>query len=407
MPTTVVERWGSLSATGLAVEPGFGTATVPSTFLPMTGNALELDPGLFSPKVMFGQRDVNTFPLYGQFKNAGSITGPLFPTNAASLIPAAIGPDASVGYGVTGTTGTGTSTLAAGGSSAGATSITLTAGGGASFTQGQIIQVDVNSTITPTTAECRKISTIATDTLTLDKALTYAHAASAPVKGVVAPYTHSVQQANTLSSLTVEKNLGSFQSLQFSGARVNKFDVQITNGNQEATISADMMAKHAAVLDTPSSIAITNEMPFVFAEASLNLNSQAVAQATSADLSIENGLKDTYTFNGSHELQFLTPLTRTISLKSDLVFTSLDDATWGYYTQMVNGVDFSTTLALTHPASAGSVSFTMPKARIKSYSDAVKIDDVILSTITFDIFLNLTTLQTISASIVNSQYLPL
>lgn len=406
MPTTVVERWGSLSATGLAVEPGFGTATVPSTFLPMTGNALELDPGLFSPKVMFGQRDVNTFPLYGQFKNAGSITGPLFPTNAASLIPAAIGPDASAGYGVTGTTGTGTSTLS-GATSAGATTVTLQTGGGASFSVGQVVQVDVNNTTGPTTAECRKISSIATDTLTLDKALTYAHANSAPVKGVVAPYTHSVQQANSLSSLTVEKNLGSYQSLQFSGARVNKLDIQVTNGNQEATLSADMMAKHAAVLDTPSSIAITNEMPFVFAEASLNLNSQAVAQATSADLSIENGLKDTYTFNGSHELQFLTPLTRTISFKSDLVFTSLDDATWGYYTQMVGGTDFSATLGLTHPASAGSVSFTMPKARIKSYSDAVKIDDVILSTISFDVYLNLTTLQTISASIVNSQYLPL
>jgi hypothetical protein len=349
---------------------------------------------------------VNTFPLYGQFKNAGSITGPLFPTNAASLIPAAIGPDASAGYGVTGTTGTGTSTLS-GATSAGATTVTLQTGGGASFSVGQVVQVDVNNTTGPTTAECRKISSIATDTLTLDKALTYAHANSAPVKGVVAPYTHSVQQANSLSSLTVEKNLGSYQSLQFSGARVNKLDIQVTNGNQEATLSADMMAKHAAVLDTPSSIAITNEMPFVFAEASLNLNSQAVAQATSADLSIENGLKDTYTFNGSHELQFLTPLTRTISFKSDLVFTSLDDATWGYYTQMVGGTDFSATLGLTHPASAGSVSFTMPKARIKSYSDAVKIDDVILSTISFDVYLNLTTLQTISASIVNSQYLPL
>ncbi|MFF4403586.1 phage tail tube protein [Streptomyces sp. NPDC001404] len=404
MPTAVVERWGSLSATGLAREPAFATVTTPSSFLPMTGNSLELDPGLFAPKVMMGQRDVNIFPLYGQYKNAGSVQGALFPTNGGALIPAAIGADAAAGYGVTGSTPTSSTTTSAP-VTAGATTVTLTSAAG--YSVGGIVQVDVNNTTTPTTAECRKIVSISTNTLTVDQAFTYAHASGATVAVVVAPFTHSVQQANALPSLTVEKNLGGYESLQFSGARVNKFGLQVTNANQEATVTADLQAKHAGVLTTPSSISAINEAPYVFAETTLTLNSQAVAQATSADLTIENGLKDTYTFNSSHELAFLTPLTRTISFKADLVFTSLDDPTWGYWTQMGSGTDFSITLALTHPSSAGTVAFTMPKARIKTYSDAVKLDDVILSTLTFDVFLNLTTLQTISASVVNSQYLPL
>ena len=370
----------------------------------MTGNSLDLDPGLFAPKVMMGQRDVNIFPLYGQYKNAGSLTAPLFPSNGATLIAASIGPDAAAGYGVVGSSPTSSTTTSAA-VTAGATTVTVTSATG--YAVGNVIQVDVNNTMTPTTAECRKIASIAGSVLTVDVAFSYAHASGATVAVVTGLFTHSVQQANQLGSLTVEKQLGGFQSLQFSGARVNKFGLQVTNGNQEATVTADLTAKHAAVLDSPSSISVINELPYTFAETTLSLNSQTVAHATSADLSLENGLKDTYTFNNSHELQFLTPLTRTISFKADLVFTSLDDATWGYWTQMVNATDFSITLALTHPSSGGSVSFTMPKARIKTYTDAVKIDDVILSTITFDIFLNLTTLQTISASVLNSQYLPL
>jgi hypothetical protein len=388
----------------MAREPGFAATTVPTTFLPMTGNTLDLDPGLFAPKVMMGQRDVNILPLYGQYKNAGSLTGPLFPSNAGLLIPAAIGPDASAGYGVTGSTPGSANTLASP-ITAGATTAVLTSATG--YTVGGFIMVDVNNTATPTTAEVRKIVTVATNTVTVDVAFTYAHASAVATAVVVAPFTHSIQQANTLSSLTVEKQLGGTQSLQFSGSRVNKFEVQATNGNQEIGISADLIAKHAAVLDSPSAIAVTNELPYTFAETTLSLNATAVAQATSADLTVENGLKDTYTFNSSHELQFLTPLTRTVSFKADLVFTSLDDATWGYWTQMTTGTSFSVALGFTHAEGGGAVSFAMPLAKIKTYTDAVKIDDVIMSTISFDIYLNLPTLQTISATVVNGLYLPM
>ncbi len=403
MPSTVVERYGSLSATGLAKEVTFGTPVLPTGFVPMTGNELQLDVGLFSPKVMFGQRDLNTFPLYGQYKLAGALNAPLFPTNGSLLIAGAIGPDAQAGYGVTGTASTPSTTLASP-SVATATSVSVTSAAGLSI--GQIVQIDVNNTVGPTTAECRKITNLVSTTVTLDTALTYAHAASVAFDVVLAPFTHTIRQANALSSFTVEKDMGGFDSLQFAGARINKFNISTQNGDTEATFSADLVAKSSAVLDSPSAISIVSESPFVFAEATLTLFSDAVIQCTDFSMDIENGLVSTYTFNSSHNLQFLTPVTRRVSGKIDVVFTSLDDADWGYYTKMINGSSGALVFALTHPASGGSITFTLPLVYLKLATDAVKMEDVIMTSLSYEAFLNLSTLQTISASVVDSQYLP-
>lgn len=476
MPTTVVERYGSLSATGLATEASFGTVTTPSTFLPMSGNSLELDPGLFWPKVMMGQRDLNIFPVYGQYKNAGSLNGPLFPSNATSLIPASIGTDGSVGYGVTGTFVAPTSNTLASPTIAGATTVTLVSATGfvagqrviidtgiglqesrkiasvavntltlsdaltyahasgvaavtsatttlsapsvatatsvtvtsaAGIVTGSFVTIDVNSVSGTTTSEVRKVTNVVTNTLTLDAALVYAHASAAVVTLVTGPYSHSIRQANTLPSFTVEKNIGGFESLQFSGSRINKLDIQSSTGNSEATVAVDFRAKHAQVLASPSPIVVTDESPYVFAETNLSLSGQAVIQATTANLTIENGLKDTYTYNGSHDLQFLTPVTRMVSFKTDVVFTSLDDPTWGYWTQLTSTPDtnFPVTLTFAHPGVGGTISFTMPKGRLKSYSDAIKMDDIVISTLTIDLGLDLSTLTTIQALIINSRYL--
>jgi hypothetical protein len=237
--------------------------------------------------------------------------------------------------------------------------------------------------------------------------LTYAHGNGAAVNLVAAPYLHNIQQANVLSSFTVEKNLGGFDSLQFAGSRVNKLSIASTDTDTEASINADMVAASSAVLDTPSAISIINENPFVFAEGIVSLFGQNVAQATSFSLDIENGLVSTYTYNQSHNLQFLTPLTRRVSGKIDVVFTSLDDATWGYYNQMVAGTTGALQLSLTHPGTGGTVSFYMPKVVLKTVPDDVKMEGVIMTSLNFEAYLNLATLQTISATIIDQSYLAL
>jgi hypothetical protein len=410
MPTAVAARFGAMSDTGLALEKtGFGAATLPNTFMPMTGNGLNLDPGLFSPKLMFGHRDANSFALYGQYKNAGTIAGPVWPTNAATLIPGAIGPDAQPGYGVTGVAGTGSTTLSAP-SLANATTVTVTLATG--FTVGQVVQVDVNVPATPTTAECRKITTIAGSVLTLDSALTYAHASGAAVIGVLSTaeqFTHSIQQAVALSSYTVEKNLGGpvslgGESLQFAGARVNKLSINVTATDAEAALSADMVAQSAAVLTTPTGVVVVNEMPYVFAEGTLSMFGQTLAIANGFTMDIDNKLISTYTFNQSHNLEFLTPGMIEVSGKVDLVWQSFDDATWGYFAQMLAAGHGVLTFSLIHPANGGTVTFSCPNVYIKSVTEDPKPEDIVMSSLNYMAFLNLATNNTVSATIINSQY---
>lgn len=411
MPTAVTAKWGSMSDTMIGREGTFGTLATPTSCFPMSGNSLNLDPGLFSPKVMFGHRESMSFALYGQYKNSGTIAGPLFPTNASLLIPGAIGPDASPGYGVTGTSGTGSTTLAAS-SAVNATTVSLTAETG--FSVGQVVQIDTNVPATPTTSECRKITAISGSgpyTATLDSALTYAHASGVAVVGVITPFTHSIQESVTLSSFTVEKCLGGpalygGESLQFTGSRVNKLSIAATTTDAEATMSADMVAQSYDILDTPTAVSVINESPFVFAEGTVSLFGQTVAQAQSFSMDVENGLVSSYTFNGSHNLQFLSPVTLAVSGKVDVVWDSFDDSTWGYLTKETSGTNGALSFSLVHPGSptAGSATFNCSNVYLKSVQEQPKFEDVITSTLNWTAFLNLATGNSVSATIVNAQY---
>lgn len=398
----IQEQSGARSGTGLAKEATFGTPVGATTFLPMSANTMEVDPGWFSPNLMQGFRDKQIYNLQGEQKLAGAITGPIFPSNAMALMVASIGADAAPGAGVTGAAGTGSSTLSSG-TSAGATTVTVASAAG--FSVGQVVQIDVNNTTGPTTAECRKISSIATNTLTLDSSLTYAHASSAPVVGVVAPYTHTISQANTLPSLTVEKNLGSFQSLQFAGCRANKFDLKAPVGNSPVEITADMMAQSVQVLNSPTVISVVNEAPFVFAEAALTIYGSARAEATNVAVSVENGVKETYTF-GNHGPAFLTPVNLHVSGTIDLVWSSLNDPTYGDFSRMQSNTLGALTFSLTHPSSGGTITINLPQIALSKYANDLKADDVILSQLTYEASRPLSgaSQYTISATVVNSVY---
>jgi len=319
------------------------------------------------------------------------------------LLVASIGADAQPSLGVTGTVGTGSTTLN-GGVSAGATTITVASASG--FTTGQVVQIDVNGSGPTTTAECRKI-TVSGTTFTLDQPLTYAHLTAAAVVGVVAPYTHTISQTNTLPSLTVEKNLGSFQSLQFAGCRVNKFDLKVPVGNNPADITADLMGQSVAILTSPTTVSITNEVPFVFAEATLTAFSNARYDAQNISISVDNGLKETYTYSGNHGPSFITPVTVHTSGTFDVVWSSLNDATYGDFTRMQNGTLGSLVFTLVHPSSAGTVTVTLPQIVLNKFANDVKMEDVIMSTISFEASRPLTGSSqfTVQATVINNVYL--
>jgi hypothetical protein len=295
---TITERYGSLSATGFAKETQFGTPVSASTFLPMTGNTMEADPGWFSPGLMMNTRDKQVFNMYGEAKFAGTVDGPLFPSNAMEVLVAAIGTDA--------------------------------------------------------------------------------------VTGSAVPYTHTISQANTLASLTVEKNLGGYQSLQFAGCRVNKLTVKAPVGNEPVSMTADFMGQSAAVLTSPTAVSVTNEIPFVFAEASLTFDSNARADITNFTMDIENGVKETYTYSGLHGPSFLTPVTVMVTGSFDVVWSSLNNGTYGDYTTMQNGTLGALDISFAHPGDGGySVALSLPQVALTKYANDIKTDDVIMSTVTY------------------------
>jgi len=295
----LTERPGSLSATGFAVETDFGEAVSATTFLPMTSNGMEYDPGWFSPTLMMGDRDKQVFNLEGEAKNVGTIEGPLFPSNAIPLLVAAIGTDAVTG--------------------------------------------------------------------------------SSP------SYTHTLSQANTLASLTVEKNLGNYQSLQFAGCRVGKFSVKAPAGNDPVMISADMSGQSVAILTTPTAISVTNELPWVFSEASFSLGGSARADITNVTLDIDNGLKETWTYSGEHGPSFITPVSLHVSGTCDVVWTSLNAATYGDFTTMLDQTLGALSLGFTHPGGSGaSVTFNCPQVVMSKFGADVKFDDVIMSSWTWE-----------------------
>lgn len=299
------------------MEAVFGQAGPATTFLPMTGNTLEADPGWFSPELMMASRDRNIFNLYGEAKFAGAIDGPLFPSNAIQLLVAAIGTDAVSG------TGPG-------------------------------------------------------------------------------PYTHTISQANTLKSLTVEKNVGGFQSLQFAGCRVNKFSLKAPTGNEAIAISADIMGQSVAVMDNPTPVSVTDEMPFVFAEANLSLLGHARTDVQNVEIDIENGVKETYTYSGSHGPSFLTPVTLHVSGKVDVVWSSFTDGTYGDFTTMENGTLGALSLTLAHPGVSGySVAMTCPKVALSKYTNDLKMADVVLSSLAYEASKDLTVGHSVGAVVVN------
>jgi hypothetical protein len=312
---TITERYGSLSATGFAAESVFGTPVPATTWLPMNGNTMEANPGWFSPGLMMGTRDKQVFNMYGEAHYAGTVDGPLFPSNAIELLVASIGTDAVTGAG---------------------------------------------------------------------------------------PYVHTISQANLLPSLTVEKVLGDYQSLQFAGCKVNKLSVKAPVGDQPVTVTADLMGQSVAVMDTPTAISVTNEIPFVFAEAAVTLFTHARADVTNVQIDIENGVKETYTYSGQHGPSFLTPVTLHVSGTFDVVWSSLDNATYGDFNSMENGTLGALALSFTHPGGGGySVALNMPQVALSKYANDVKLEDVIMSSISFEGSKNLTSGYSIGAVVTN------
>lgn len=276
------------------------------------------------------------------------------------------------------------------------------------ITQGTILQITTNSPTLGNTSEVRKVTNVVTTTVTLDVALTYNHAAGAVVTIVVAPFTHTVLDAASLPSFTIEKNVGNYQSLQFAGTRIGKMDVKVPTGNSPADITADVTGRSVAVLNTPSQVSILNESPYVFAEANLVFNGNQRADIRNVNITIDNGLKATYTYSGNRGPSFITPVTLHVSGSFEAVWSSFNDPTYGDFSTMQTGTLASLTVSLVHATTNNTVTLTINQVAIAKFANDIKMEDVILSTMNFEASKPVTgaNLNTITAVVQDTQYLP-
>jgi len=301
---------------------------------------------------------------------------------------------------------TGTTTTLSGALTAPTTTVTVASATG--ITQGSFIQIDVNTVSGSKTSEVRKVTNVVSTTLTIDTAITVNHANSAQVIVVSAPFYHTINEQNTLPSLTVEKNIGGFQSLQFAGCRVGKFDLKAPVGNTPVDISVECTGRSVAVMDTPTAVTVADELPFVFAEANLEIFGTLRTEVSNTTVAINNGLKETYTYSNFHGPSFITPVTLHTNGAIDLVFDSLNDATYGDFNRMANGTLGQLQFSLVHPSSGGTITVFLPQIVLDKFANDIKMEDVVMSNLTYEATRPLSgaTQFTIQAVVANSVWLP-
>jgi hypothetical protein len=229
---------------------------------------------------------------------------------------------------------------------------------------------------------------------------------------VVAPFFHDIVPANVLASVTLEKNLGTFQSEQYAGTRVNKYALKLPTTNTEASFSADLIAQSVAILNSPTAVTVDPGVPFIFTNGSLSIFGNN-PQITNVSLTIENTLKDTFTVQNQHTLQFLTATSRKVTGQFTAVFTSLNDTTWGYFNQMMPSltatpVQGAISLTLAQPVGVGGSTWeiNLPQVNLAKVGDEIKIGDIILQTFDFTASYQISSGAVLTSYIANSTNLP-
>ena len=427
MTAPIVQVPGNLSAFGLAKEATPGTPVAAAAFEPFSTCNIIPETGLFFPPVMMGVRETDVFALYGQEKLAGPIDGPLFPVNGIQLFIGSIGTDNAQSGTAAVSAKDGTVTAAA----AGATSLTYSTVTGTAPVANEYYQIGIakgtfgtgaipfGSGATATAgSQVVKVTSVAGTsspyTLTVPalqfKVDTTGNGAAGLVaQSVIAPFYHNVAPANTLSSFTLEKNMGGKQSEQYAGCQIDSFNLKCPTSNAEVSFSAAVMGLAVAILATPTTASYDAGVPFVFAEGSLSFQSNVMTTATNVEIDIQNTVKDTYTVGTSHLPTYLTATTRKFSAKVTAVFTSLNDAAWGYFKQAFPSTATSgapvvgaLSLTLTHPSGGGIIGISFPQVNIDKIGDDVKIGDVITQSLDLTPSYDIATGYAIQAYVANA-----
>ena len=378
---------------GYAKEVTLGTPVAAAFYVPYSDVDVDKDPGLIDIKLARQQRELTAYLMPGEQKTTGKIAFSLFSIMGMSLVIGAIGYDQYV----TGSTPANANTLN-GATLVGATTVTLTSATG--YTIGAYIQIDTGAS---KKAEVRKITNVATNTLTLDSALIYAHADLAVTNTVVAPFTHAIAQQNAVQSFTLEENLGGLSSVQYAGCVPNKLTIKGTT-KTEAQVEMDFVIQSDIAPFTATTPTYSADQPFVLAGTTLSLFGTPDASVESFQHDLDNMIDPRYTYSGKRYPTYFPSKGRQCDVK---VTESLQALT--YYNDLPSDTATSSPTSgantITLNSGTDQIVLTWPQQAIRSLKQPMKVGETIIQDIGFRSWLgNLT--SSMSATVISQQWAP-
>ena len=198
-------------------EVTYGTPVTPTDFARYLEAEVEVNQNVHLPENS-GSRYQDT-AVFGPLDPRPRCVIEVRPDTIGRFLQAAVGRATTVGTDV----GGGGGSQLNGAVSAGATVVTLDSVAG--YAVNDYVQIGVSS---PDLPEVRKVTAVGAFTLTLDKALTFAHADNEVCNEVAAPFTHTFTPTDDLDSYTAEKRIGTFGTKAFRvpGSKVNTAEVR-------------------------------------------------------------------------------------------------------------------------------------------------------------------------------------
>lgn len=235
---------------GLAKETTQGTAVTPVVTVPVEKFEPEDKVTWLDDKSMVGSLVETRNRVQGPMHSEFDMTGPAFFDTLPYLLNNILGDNVESGT----YTGSGTTTLSSG-SSAGATTVSTVA----SISASTIIQIDTGALSEVRTVQ--SVSGTGPFTLTLNTALTYAHASAVVVKPVTTPYIHQFATLNAGNGQPGSLTFTDFQgptatvgARAYPGACLSELTVK---GNAESTLIT-YEAKGMAWPSAPASVTPTS-----------------------------------------------------------------------------------------------------------------------------------------------------
>ena len=341
-----------------------------SLWLPVSDISIERSPNVILPTLLRNNRQPLSVAVPGIRGIAGNLVSLLWPDAGMELFVGAIGAESST----TGSTPTNSTTLAAS-ADAGATTISTTA----TFAMNDIVQIDSS----PGFPECRKVTAVTGSgpySLTLDAALSRAHASAAAVSKVVAPFTHTATPTAALPSFSIEKNMNG-ADIQYGGCLVSKCDLALaTNAAVKATYA--IVGQQDQVLASPAAPTWPTDTPY--SPTGITFTAESVPDTTchAGTFSLDNMVKAYDTFNGHDYPDLVIPTERKLTMGATLFLQSLSGSTPPNYYAELEGAG-AQAVQLAFAQGTDQVTIALPAAVLTKAANPIRLGDLVMQDVEY------------------------